>query len=293
MVFTDKDDGLPPGQPWIQTSTLRSFVGMTRLLDDSQYTGAMIGIAVGESGIGKSVGICSYQQEELRRKEASSRSIAITVPPRPTPHALIGCFMTALEGKPCAMQHSISLDDLIETIEHQNRRLVILDGADYLNDPCLDLLCTLFDKMQRPFLLVGLPQLLQRSLNHPRLFDRIGLTLRLPPLSYEGVLQVVLPALELPGWQFNVDQEADYLLGEQLWEYSDPSLRRLMNLLQAASMLALREHEPRVTESYTKYAMQLQAPLRERQTMKKAHLKERRRQIAREERHEYSHEVRQ
>jgi Cdc6-like AAA superfamily ATPase len=287
MVFTDKDGGLPPGQPYIQTSTLRSFVGMTRLLADSQYSRAMIGIAVGEPGIGKSVAICSYQQE------ASSRSIAITVPPRPTPHALIGSFMTAFEGKTCARQHSITLDDLFETIEHQNRRLVILDGADYLNDPCLDLLCTLFDRMQRPLLLVGLPQLLQRSLNHSRLFDRIGLTLRLPPLSYEEVLQVVLPALELPGWEFNVGQEADYLLGEQLWEYSYPSLRRLSNLLQAASTLALREHEPRVTESYIRYAMQLQAPLRDRQTMKKARLKERRRQIAREEWHEYSHEVRQ
>ena len=140
---------------------------------------------------------------------------------------------------------------------------------------------------------MGLPQLLQRSLNHPRLFDRIGLTLRLPPLSYEEVLQVVLPALELPGWVFDVDHEADYLLGEQLWEYSYPSLRRLNNLLQAASTLALKEHEPKVTESCIRYAMQLQAPLRDRQTMKKAHLKERRRQIAREEWHEYSHEVRQ
>ena len=89
MAFTDKDGGLLPGQQCIQTSTLQSFVGMTQLLADSQYSRAMIGIAVGESGIGKSVGICSYQQEELRREEASSRSIAITVHPRPTPHALI------------------------------------------------------------------------------------------------------------------------------------------------------------------------------------------------------------
>lgn len=178
-------------------------------------------------------------------------------------------------------------------MEGEKRSDPILDGADYLNDPCLDLLCTLFDRMQCPLLLVGLPQLLQRSLNHSRLFDRIGLTLKFPPLSYEEVLQVVLPALELPGWVFNVDQDADYLLGEQLWEYSYPSLRRLSNVLQAASTLALREHEPRVTESYIRYAMQLQAPLCDRQTMKKAHLKERRRQIAKEEWHEYNHEVRQ
>jgi hypothetical protein len=146
--------------------------------------------------------------------------------------------------------------------------------------------------MQCPLLLVGPPQLFQRSLNHSRLFDRIGLTLRLPPLSYEEILQVVLPALELPVWVFDPDQEADHLLGEHLWEYTSPSFRRLSNVLQAASAIALRWHEPKVTEECIRYAMQLQAPPRDRQTIKKAHLKERKQQIAKEEWHEYSHEVR-
>lgn len=288
MAFTDNDGGLPPGQQCILTSTLQSFVGMTQLLAASLYSRAMIGITVGAPGIGKSVGICFYQREE-----ASSRSIAITVPPRPTPHTLMSRLTVAIEGKTRARQHSITLDDLVETIERQNRPLIILDGADYLNDPCLDLLCALFDRIQRPLLLVGLPQLLQRNLNHSRLFDRTGLTLRLTPLSSAEVLQVVLPALELPGWVFNIDQEADYLLGELLWENSYPSLRRLSNLLQAASILTLREHEPKVTEACIRHAMQLQVLPRDRQTMKKAHLKERSRQIASEEWHEYSHEIRQ
>src|SRR6266487_550800 len=278
MANTDKDGMLPSGQPCIQTSTLQSFVGMAKFLADTQYTSAMIGIAVGAPGIGKSVGIRSYQQEELRQEGVSSTSISITVHPRPTPHALIGWLMVALEGKTSAMRHSSTLDDLVETIDRQNRRLVILDGADYLNDACLDILCTLFDRIHRPLLLVGLPPLLQRSLNHPHLFDRVGLTLKLVPLSYEEVLQVVLPSLVFPGWVFDPDLEADRLLGEQLWEYASPSLRRLSNVLQAASTIVLRGHEPKVTEACIRYAMQLQAPPRERQLTIQARLKERKHQ---------------
>ena len=71
MANTDKDGMLPPGQPCIQTSTLQSFVGMAKFLADTQHMNAMIGIAVGAPGIGKSIGICSYQLEELIQEAAS------------------------------------------------------------------------------------------------------------------------------------------------------------------------------------------------------------------------------
>jgi hypothetical protein len=255
MANKDRDGMLPPGQSCIQTSMLQSFVGMAKFLADTQHTSAMIGIAVGVPGIRKSVGIRSYQQEELMQEDVSSTSIAITVHPRPTPHALITWLMMTLEGATKARRCSRTLDDLVETIDRQNRQLVILDGADRLNDACLDILCTLFDRIQRPLLLVGLPQLLLRSLKHPQLSDRIGLTLKLVPLAYEEVIQVVLPALVFPGWVFDPYQEADRRLGEQFWEYTSPSFRRLSNVLQAAGMIALREHEPKVTGACIRHAM--------------------------------------
>lgn len=109
MIYTEKDGELPPKQPCIKTSTLQGFVSMTQFLVDSQCMGALIGIAVGASGIGKSVGICSYQREELRREEVSSRSIAITVHPRPTPHTLMSRLTVALERKTRARQHWMEL----------------------------------------------------------------------------------------------------------------------------------------------------------------------------------------
>jgi hypothetical protein len=68
MIYTEKDGELPPEQPCIQTNTLQSFVGMTQLLVDIHHMSAMIGIAVGAPGIGKSIGMCSYQQEELKQE---------------------------------------------------------------------------------------------------------------------------------------------------------------------------------------------------------------------------------
>jgi AAA domain-containing protein len=287
MANTDRDGMLPPKQPCIQTSTLKSFVGMAKFLAEIRHTSAMIGIAVGAPGIGKSEGIRSYQ-EELMQEDVSSTSISVKVHPRPTPHSLITWLMVALEGTTNARRRSSTLDDLAEAIDRQNRQLVILDGADRLYGGCFDVLCTFFDRIQRPLLLVGLPQLLLRSLNHSQLFDRIGLTLKLVPLSYEEVLQVVLPALVFPGWVFDPDQEADRLLGERLWEYNSPSFRRLRNVMQAASTIAHIEHEPKVTDACIRHAMQLQAPPRDRQTTIQARLKERKQQIAKEQWHECS-----
>ena len=49
--------------------------------------------------------------------------------------------MVSLEGKTRVMQHKITLDDLFETIERQNRPLIILDGADYLNEVHASISC--------------------------------------------------------------------------------------------------------------------------------------------------------
>src|SRR6266700_2416735 len=122
MANTDKDGMLPSGQPCIQTSTLQSFVGMAKFLADTQHTSAMIGIAVGVPGIGKSVGIRSYQQVELMQEGVCSTSIAITVHPRPTPHALITWLTVALGGTTSARRRSSTLDDLAEALDRQNRQ---------------------------------------------------------------------------------------------------------------------------------------------------------------------------
>ena len=254
-----RDGTLPPEQPYIQTTTLNSFVGMARLLADTQRHTAMMGIAVGAPGVGKSVALRFYQ-EQLARKSSSSTSVAIQVNPRSTPHSLISQLFGELQGAAPVGQRLSTLDGLAEAIHYNGLHLIMLDQADRLNDACLEFLCSLFDLTGCPLMLVGLPQFLQRGQTYPQLLDRLGLSLKLLPLTFEEILHNVLPALVFPGWIFNPAQEAGYLLAAQLWEYTSPSLRRLCNVVGIASSIANAQQEPVVTHACIQQAMELVPP---------------------------------
>ena len=259
MEDTNRNGMLPPEQPYIQTSAVRCFLSCSQLLSHTPYGDAMMGIAVGASGVGKSVAL-RYYQEQLAPKDASSKSISISVYPRSTPPSLISQLLDAFEWTTHMGQYANKLDGLAEAVRRQERRLVTLDEAERLSDACLELLCTLFDMTGCPLFLVGLPEFLQRSRKHPQLWSRVGLYLKFPPLSFQEVLHKVLPALVIPRWVFDPEREADRLMAGQLWEYTSPSLRRLRNVLGIASTLAHMQHETRVTQTCIQRVMQLTSP---------------------------------
>jgi type II secretory pathway predicted ATPase ExeA len=259
MADSRKAGILPPGQPYIQTSTLQSLLALVQLLTDVQRYTAMMGVAVGAPGIGKSVSLL-YYEELLARKEAPAVGISIRVYSRPTPHFVITRLFEALGEAIPAGQYSSKLDGLAAAIRRHDLHLVILDEADKLNDPCLDLLCSLFDMTGCPCLLVGLPTLFQRCQKHSQLWSRVGVCLKFSPLSFEEVLHQVLPALDFPGWEFDPAREADRLLAGQLWEEASPSLRRLCTILGTASTLAHMQDESRITSASIQHALQLLSP---------------------------------
>jgi AAA domain len=265
MINPRKAGHLPPGQPCIQTSTLQSFLALVQLLSDAQRSTAMMGVAVGAPGVGKSVSL-RYYEELLARKEAPAAGIAISVYPHSTPHFVIAKLFEALGEATPAGRYSSKLDGLAAAFHRHGIPLVMLDEADRLNDPCLDLLCSLFDMTGCPCLLVGLPTLFQRCQKHAQLWSRVGVWLKFSPLSFEEVLHRVLPALDLPGWEFDPTREADRLLAEQLWKDASPSLRRLCTVLGTASMLAVprtvsmladQQDESRITSASIQHALQL------------------------------------
>ena len=234
IAINYRESVLPPDQPYVRTSILKHFLGFAQLLTDTHHHDAMMGIAVGASGIGKSVALQCYQ-EQLPRE---------------------GAFEDTIKTR----RYPSKIDSLAEVMCHKNPHLVILDEADRLNDACFEMLCSLFDMTRCPLLLVGLPQLLLRIQRHPRMSDMVSLYLKFIPLSFEEVLYEVLPALVFPGWVFNPAQEADRLLAEQLWKYTTPSLRRLRDVLGTASTLAHMQHEPNVTHACIQRAMQMVLP---------------------------------
>jgi len=259
IAINYRESELPPDQPYIQTSILKHFLDFAQLLADRQHHDALMGIAVGASGIGKSVAQRCYQ-EQLPREGVCSKSLSIQVGPHLTPCSLITQLLGAFGGTTNTRRSPDKVDRLAEVIYHKKPRLVTLDGADRLSDACFEMLCSLFDMTRCPLLLVGLPPLLPRIQRHPRMSDMVGLYLKFIPLSFEEVLYEVLPALVFPGWVFNPAQEADRLLAEQLWEFTRPSLRRLRNILGTASTLAHMQHEPNVTHACIQRAMHMVLP---------------------------------
>ncbi len=259
MTVLHKSGLLPPKQPYIQTSTLQSFLALVQLLSDAQPYTAMMGVAVGAPEVGKSTSLL-YYEELLSRKEAPTTGISIRVYPRPTPHYVMAQLFEALGEAIPAGRFSSKHDGLAAAIRRHGLQLVMLDEADQFNDPCLDLLCSLFDMTGCPCLLLGLPTLLQRCQKHAQLWSRLGVCLKFSPLSFQEVLSRVLPALDLPGWEFDPTREADRLLAEQLWKDASPSLRRLCTVLGTASTLARMQDESRITSASIQYALQLLSP---------------------------------
>jgi len=263
MINPRKAGHLLSGQPYIQTSTLQSFLALVQLLSDAQRYTAMIGVAVGAPGVGKSVSLRFYE-ELLALKEAPAAGIFVSVYPRSTPHFVMAQLFEALGEAIPSGRYSSKLDSLAATTRRHGLHLVILDGADRLSDPCLDLICSLFDMTGCSCLLVGLPTLLQRCQKHAQLWSRVGVCLKFSPLPFEEVLHLVLPALDLPGWEFDPAREADRLLAGQLWENASPSLRRLCTILGTASTLSHMQGESQITSASIQHALQLLSPLLDR-----------------------------
>ena len=58
------------------------------------------------------------------------------------------------------------------------------------------------------------------------------------PVSRDEVLNIVLPQLIFPRWQFQGDSETDRELGALIWERAAFQPGHIRNLLQAAAQLA-------------------------------------------------------
>mgnify|MGYP006306373273 FL=1 len=62
------------------------------------------------------------------------------------------------------------------------------------------------------------------------------------------MLEVVLPNLVFPHWEFNYENHDDQVLGELICDMVGPSLRKLRNLLQIASQMA-RHYEQQLIDT--------------------------------------------
>jgi DNA transposition AAA+ family ATPase len=243
------EDHLPDGQKPIQTTNVKRSKRFIGLLTDPERRSPTMGLITGLPGMGKTIAAQDYLNSLAPNAHtALPIAIKITVMPRSTPRALAKTIMDGLQEKPRGNNIYEIADEAAAAIVRNDRKLIIVDEADRLNEDSFEVLRHIFDKTGCPIVLVGLPSILRVVDRHDKFSSRVGLRMQFKPLGLEEVLTVVLPELVFPCWVYNPKNAEDRLLGTSIWSRVNPSLRKLANLLDLASQTARAMESPTITQ---------------------------------------------
>jgi len=248
-MTTFTEDHLPEGQKTIQTNNVKRCKAFLRLITDQQRSSPTMGVITGPAGIGKTIATQDYLDSVAPHAHtALPTAIKVKVMPRSTPRALAKTVLDGLLEKPKGNNIYEMADEAALAIERNEVKLLVVDEADRLNEDSFEVLRHLYDKTGCPIVLVGLPAILRVIEHHEKFSSRVGLRMHFLPLELKEVLTVVLPGLVIPRWCYDPEQESDCLMGTEIWNKVNPSLRKLTNLLEIASQTARVSGLPRISK---------------------------------------------
>jgi DNA transposition AAA+ family ATPase len=239
MTTEFAEDRLPDGQKTIQTTNVKRSKRFIGLLTDPERRKPTMAVITGLPGMGKTIAVQDYLDNLAPHAHtALPMAIKIKVKPRSTPLALAKVIMDGLQEKYRGNTIFEIADEVSAAIERNDLKLIIVDEADRLNEDSFEVLRHIFDKTGCPIVLVGLPSILRVVERHDKFSSRVGLRMQFKPLELEEVLTVVLPELVYSRWVYDPKNAEDRLLGINIWNRVNPSLRKLANLLDLASQTA-------------------------------------------------------
>ncbi len=242
------ESNLPPNQKIIRTSGVRRLDAFMSLTTDPDRGYSTMGLVIGEAGIGKTVAIEAHLNGlEPRSYTSLPAVIKIRLKMRPTPKSIALNIATALRDQVKGRNIYQVVDEAAEAIIRNDLKCLIVDEADSLKEGGFEVLRYLFDSTGCPIVVVGLPSI-ERVINrHEKFKSRVGLRMEFMPVEEEEMLNLVLPNLTFPCWQFDYENEDDIAMGKCIYKRVGHSLRKLRNLLQTASQMAQSKSAPRVT----------------------------------------------
>ncbi|MBU0492760.1 MAG: ATP-binding protein [Chloroflexi bacterium] len=257
---SDFEDHLPPGQALIETSNVRRFKAFIDLILHPQQKYATMGVVTGKAGMGKTIAIQAYLDSmKPRLHNGLPAAIRVKVEPRSTPKALALDIMSTLGDVPIGSNTREVILKAKDAIKDNDLKLLFVDEGDWLREDSFEVLRRLFDKTGCPIVVVGLPHILEVIDRHQKFASRVGLRMEFSPLRVEEILDTVLPRIMLPHWEFDPRSEADRVLGERIWKMVSPSLRKLRNLIQTASLIAESFGVSRITSDLIEQAFRWSA----------------------------------
>jgi DNA transposition AAA+ family ATPase len=233
--LTYAEDRLPKNQHYINTRNNRRFETTVVLLTDPIANPTM-GCVTGKPGMGKSIAIQKYMQQQMGTKLLVGLPTVVRckVPTNATAATVARELMLTVGEDPASTgnRHTIATR-VAEAIERNGVNLVFIDESDRLNRESFDIIRYIFDKTGCVFVIVGLPKILSVIDKHEQFASRVGLRMEFEKPCLDEVLDLILPNLAIPGWQYIPDNEKDRQLGTEAWRMTG-TFRRLRNLLERA-----------------------------------------------------------
>jgi DNA transposition AAA+ family ATPase len=259
-MTTFAEDHLPEGQKIIQTNNVKRCRSFLHLLTDPERSTPTMGVITAPAGTGKTIAT-QYYLDSLVPHSHTALPIAIKlkVMPRSTPRALAQTVLDGLQEKPKGRNIYEMADEAAKAIERNDLKLLVVDEADRLNEDSFEVLRHLYDKTGCPIVLVGLPSILRVIERHEKFSSRVGLRMQFRPLELEEVLTVVLPELVIPRWTYDPNNTTDQTLGTDIWNRVNPSLRKLVSLLELASQTAKIQKATTISKTTIEDAFQWMA----------------------------------
>lgn len=145
-----------------------------------------IGVCCGNAGLGKTFAVKKYAID-------NPDVILIEADLGYTPRVLFSEIHKKLGFDGCGTIHAMFID-IIDKLKSSGR-LIIIDEAEHLPYKSLELLRRIYDKAQVGILLVGMPRLIMNLKGEKRqyaqLYSRVGIAVRLNPLSKEDIKTIV------------------------------------------------------------------------------------------------------
>lgn len=248
---------------FIQTTHYRRF----RELCDNSTSAKLFNLCHGKPGTGKTAAAVHYSKwhliEPLLEKPPAMRRV--------TPE-LLGChtalYTPDVRVTPTRLQSGMALlrnqfEDVIDQAtcwysakkdaQPQKRlKLLIIDEADRLTIPCLELLRDIYDRGQISIILVGMVGIDKRLMRRGQLHSRINFAYETGPLSTaEMRLFITIKWAEL-----RLPLEADDVVSSMIMQISKGNLRILTRIFAEMARLQRLNCLPMITPDFVETARQ-------------------------------------